>query len=142
MAKNKVSVEHSQQIRCFYQVWAVSGGKLLQMFPQYCKAVINNHSMRAISDENKFDKRKLNKERYPKVTIHDQRRFPTLFQIIKEQQGCLPQNSCKLKMVLCLVAIELCRIYFTKLVSSIGNLERNDFQKRVTYQNLPNFAEK
>ena len=27
MAKNKVSVKHSQQVRCFYQVRAVSGGK-------------------------------------------------------------------------------------------------------------------
>ena len=55
--------------------------------------------MRAINDVNKFDKRKLNKERHPKVTNHDQRRFPTLFEIIEEQQGCLPQTVCKLKMV-------------------------------------------
>ena len=40
MARNKVSVEHSQQIRSLYQVCGVSSSKLLQMFPQYCKAVM------------------------------------------------------------------------------------------------------
>ena len=54
------------------------------MFPQYCKVAIYSHSKRAINDENEFGKRKLNKERHLKVTIHDQRRFPRLFQIIEE----------------------------------------------------------
>ena len=48
MARNKVSVEHSQQIRCLYQVCGVSGKKLLQMFPQYCKAAIYNHAKRPL----------------------------------------------------------------------------------------------
>ena len=74
MARKKGLVEHSQQIRCLYQVCGVSGRKLLQMFPQYCKAAIYNH-VRPIGDENMFDKRKLNKEKLPKVTIHDKRRI-------------------------------------------------------------------
>ena len=44
------------------------------MFPQYCKAAVYNH-VRPIGDENMFDKRKLNKEKLPKVTIHDKRRI-------------------------------------------------------------------
>ena len=68
MARNKVSVEHFQQIRCLYQVCGVSGKKLLQTFPQYCKAAIYNHTKRSIGDENEFDKRRLNKRRPLKVT--------------------------------------------------------------------------
>ena len=51
MGRNNVSVQHSQQIRCLYQVCGVSGRKLLQMFPQYCKAVISNHAKRPISEK-------------------------------------------------------------------------------------------
>ena len=58
MARNKVSVEHSQQIRCLYQVCGVSVKKHLQMFPQYCEAAIYNHAKRPTGDENEFDKRK------------------------------------------------------------------------------------
>ena len=75
MARTKVSVEHSHQIRCLYRVCGVSGKKLLQMFPHYCKAAIYNHAKRPIDEENEFDKRKLNKGRPPKVTIHDKRRI-------------------------------------------------------------------
>ena len=75
MARNKVSVEHSQQMRYLHQVCGVSGEKLLQMFPQYCKAAIYNDAKRTIGDENELDKRKLNKGRPPKVTIHDKRRI-------------------------------------------------------------------
>ena len=82
MARNKVSVEHSQQMRCFYQVCGVSGKKLLQIFPRYCKAAIYNHAKRPIGDDNEFDKHKLNKGRPPKGTIQDKRRilrnFPNL----------------------------------------------------------------
>ena len=75
MAKTKVSVEHSRQIRCLYRVCGVSGKKLLQMFSHYCKTAIYNHAKRPIGEENEFDKRKLNKGRPPKVTIHDKRRI-------------------------------------------------------------------
>ena len=75
MARNKVSVEHYQQIRCLYQVCGVSGKKLLQMFPKYCKAAKYNHAKRPIGDKNEFDKRKLKKGRPPKVSIHDKRRI-------------------------------------------------------------------
>ena len=68
-------MEHSQKIRCLYEVCSVSGRKLLQMFPQYCKAVLYNHAKRPIVDENVFDKRKLNKEKPPKVTIHNKRKI-------------------------------------------------------------------
>ena len=74
MARKKVSVEHSQQIRCLYQVCRVSGRKLLKMFSQCCEAAICNH-VRPTGEENMFDKRKLNKGKLPKVTIHDKRRI-------------------------------------------------------------------
>ena len=45
------------------------------MFPQYYKAAIYNHGKRSVGDKNGFDKRKLNKGRPPKVTIHDKRRI-------------------------------------------------------------------
>ena len=75
MARNKVLVEHSLQIRCLYQSFCVFGRKILQKFPQYCKAAIYNHARRHIDVGNEFDKRKLNKERFPQVTIHDKRRI-------------------------------------------------------------------
>ena len=75
MARKEVSVEHSQQIRCLYEVCDVSGKKLLQMLPQYCKVAMDNHAKRPIGDKNVFDKRKLNKGRPPKVTIHDKIRI-------------------------------------------------------------------
>ena len=51
------------------------GRKLLQKFPQYCKAAIYNHVRRYIGVGNEFNKRKLNKGRFPQVTIHDKRRI-------------------------------------------------------------------
>ena len=68
-------MEHSLQIRCLYQSCGVFGRKLLQKFPQYCKAAIYNHVRRYIGVGNEFNKRKLNKGRFPQVTIHDKRRI-------------------------------------------------------------------
>ena len=68
-----VTLEHSCQIRAAYQLAGIKGQRLLQMFPQYCKAAIYKHAKKPINGEPHFDKRKLNKGRPPKTSCQDSR---------------------------------------------------------------------
>ena len=43
-----------------------------------CKVSIYNYTKRPIGEENEFDKRKLNKGRPPKVTMHGKKEFKGL----------------------------------------------------------------
>ena len=139
MARNKVSVEHSQQIRCLYQVCGVSGKKLLQMFPQYCKAAIYNHAKRPIGDENEFDKRKLNKGRPPKVTIHDKRRILRTVPNLRRTVGSFTSNRVQVESGMMHVCNRTVRNilhkggYKYRKSRKKGLLKKSDLQKRVKF---------
>ena len=71
--RNKISHEHSAQIKAAYQLSKVRGKELLKIFPRYSKAAIYKHAKKPFNGEPVFDKRKMNKDRPNKLTVQDER---------------------------------------------------------------------
>ena len=87
MKGDKVKLEHSMQMRCLYQISNVRGRKLLELFPQYSKAIIYRHVKKSINLESPFDKRKLNKGRPPKLSTKDKRKVLRTIKYLREEVG-------------------------------------------------------
>ena len=84
MARNKVSLQQTQQTSAcikFVVYWLETFANVSTI----CKVAIYNYTKRPIGEENEFDKRKLNKGRPPKVTMHDKKGSKGLYRIFKEQ---------------------------------------------------------
>ena len=84
---NKISHEHSAQIRAAYQLSNVRGKKLLQMSPQYSKAAIYKHAKKPLNGEPVFDKRIMNKGRPKKLSIQDERSIIRTIPKLREELG-------------------------------------------------------
>ena len=85
--RNKISHEHSAQIRAAYQLSNVRGKKLLKMFPQYSKAAIYKHAKKPLNGESVFDKRKMNKGRPNKLSVQDKRSILRTIPKLREELG-------------------------------------------------------
>ena len=85
--KNKISHEHSAQIRAAFQLSNVRGKKLLKMFPQYSKAAIYKHAKKPLNGKPFFDKRTMNKGRPKKLSIQDERSIICTIPKLREQLG-------------------------------------------------------
>lgn len=84
---NRISHEHSAQIRAAYQLSNIRGKSLLHMFPQYSKAAIYKHVKKPLNGEPVFDKRKMNKGRPKKLSIQDERNIVRTIPKLREGVG-------------------------------------------------------
>jgi len=98
MAKNsqKISLQHSAQIRSAYQLSNIQGAALLKMFPQYSKAAIYKHAKKPINGELVFDKRKLNKGRPSKLSLQDKRSIVRSVTSLREEVGSFTSKRIQL----------------------------------------------
>ena len=85
--RNQVTVRHSTEIAALYQKAGVSGGKLLEIFPQYSKASIYRHAKKPIGEAPAHDKRKENKGRPSKLTPKDKRRILRSVKTLRATDG-------------------------------------------------------
>ncbi len=85
--KNKISDEHSAQIRAAFQLSNVRGKKLLKMFPRYSKAAIYKHAKKPLNGKPFFDKQTMNKGRPKKLSIQDERSIIRTIPKLREQLG-------------------------------------------------------
>ena len=85
--KRKVTIKHSAETAALYQLAGVKGKILLEKFPQYSKATIYRHAVRPISEEEPFDRRRLNKGRPPKLTELDKRRILRAIPRLRRTEG-------------------------------------------------------
>ena len=88
--RNKVTIEHSCQIRALYQQSYVRGKKLLEMLPQYSNKCIYNHAKKPINGLSVFDKRKLNTGQPRKLNTRDERSITNQISKLRKQE----QTSC------------------------------------------------
>ena len=91
MSKNKkrqrVSIEHSCQIRGAYQLCGVRGKDLLRMFPQYSKVTVYNHAEKPINGKAVADKRKNNPGRRSKLSQQDIRKINRTIRTLRKSEG-------------------------------------------------------
>ena len=94
--KTKITLEHSAQIRCAYQLSGVRGKKLLDMFPNYSKAQIYVHAKKTIGGEKAFDKRSVNKGRPKVVTEKQERRIIRSVKGLRTTEGSFSSSRVQL----------------------------------------------
>ena len=87
MKQNKVTIQHSSQIRAAYQLGGMTGKALVQLFPQYCRATIFKHAKKPINGETIFDRRSLNKGRPRKISSQDERSILRSVRKLRKQEG-------------------------------------------------------
>ena len=97
--KNKISDEHSAQIRAAFQLSNVRGKKLLKMFPQYSKAAIYKHAKKPLNGEPFFDKQTMNKGRPKKLSIQDERSIIRTIPKLREQLGNFTSKRVQLEPI-------------------------------------------
>ena len=83
---NKIPLKVSVYIRYIYQDKGVRGKLLLDKFPQYSKASIYRHAKRPI-DEEKFDKRCLNRGRPASLGERDKRNILRQVHVLRNNEG-------------------------------------------------------
>ena len=95
-ACQKVSLEHSAQIRAAYQLSNIRGSSLLKMFPQYSKSVIYKHAKKPLNGEAILDKRKENKGRPTKLSLQDKRSIVRSLKSLREKEGSFTSKHIQL----------------------------------------------
>ena len=135
-------MEYYQKVRCLYDVCGVFGRKLLQMFPQYCKAVLYNKAKRSIGDENVFDKRKLNKGKPPKVTIHNKRRILRAVSNLQRTVGLFTLKCVQVESGMMHVCNRNIWNILHKAVYKYQKTRKKGFLEKVICKSVSSFVEK
>ena len=80
-------MEHSSQMRILYQISGIRGKKLLNMFPQYCRATVFKHAKKPINGRIAKDKRTKNRGRPRKLSNYDRRRIIRTVRSLRKNIG-------------------------------------------------------